>query len=306
MQIFHGWVQTRNLATLLQVVRLGGIGAAARQLNLTQPAVSRRIDELERELGTPLFRRQGRQVVPTPAARLCLASAERILAEVEVMRGLASGRGVAQRSVRIGVAELVALTWFDRLLARLRETHPHVVVDMHVDLASRLVDGLSRRALDLILTPGEVPIGGVLRRDIGASTYAWMGTPARMIGRDHLAPADLLDLPVLMAPQGSDSHRMVMDWCEAAGVAPARFSFCNNLGVLGTMVRKGVGVSPLPVELFAAELAEGALVALPSRPPMRSIAYSACHLPSRDAALMQEIADLAHAESWFSKPGVPG
>jgi DNA-binding transcriptional LysR family regulator len=303
MRIFYGSVHTRNLATLLHVIRLGGVGAAARYLNLTQPAVTRRIDELERELGVKLFRRQGRQIVPTPAARLCVESAERILAEVEAMRGRAGGRGNPLRHVRIGVAELIALTWFDRLLARLRETHPHIVVDMHVALASRLVDGLARRELDLVLTPGEVPVAGVARLDIGEITYAWMGTRAQMLGRDHLTPQDVAEMPVLMAPQGSDSHRMVADWCEAAGVSLGRVSLCNNLGVLGTMVRKGVGVSPLPVELFARELADETLIALPSRPPMRNVTYSACYLPSGDAALMGEIAALARTESWFGSSG---
>ena len=293
-------MQTRNLETLLHIIRLGGVGAAARHLNLTQPAVTRRIDELERELGTKLFRQQGRRLVPTPAGRICAESAERILAELAVLRGRASGRGEAQVTVRIGVGELVALTWFDRLLARLRETHPHVVVDMHVALASRLVDGLARRELDLILAPGQVPISPVVRLDIGVSTYAWMGARALMLGRDHLAPRDLTEMPVLMAPQGSDSNRMVRDWCEAGGAPLGRVSLCNSLAVLGTMVRKGVGVAPLPVELFAEELADGSLIALPGRPPMRGIVYSACYLPSvADAALMGEIATLARAESWF-------
>jgi DNA-binding transcriptional LysR family regulator len=300
MNHFHGFVQTRNLETLLQVIRLGGVSAAARQLNLTQPAVTRRIDELERELGTRLFRPQGRHLVPTPAGRLCAESAERILAELDLLRGRTGGQ--APVTVRIGVGELIALTWFDRLLARLRETHPHVVVDMHVDLASRLVDGLARRTLDLILAPGEVPLAQAVRLDIGTTTYAWIGTRAQMLGRDHLAPRDLAELPVLMAPQGSDSHRMVMDWCEAAGARLGRVSLCNNLGVLGTMVRKGVGIAPLPVDLVAEELAEGSLIALPSRPAMRGIAYSACHLPSGEAALMAEIAALARAESWFGPP----
>jgi DNA-binding transcriptional LysR family regulator len=303
MNLSHACVQTRNLETLLQVIRLGGVGAAARQLNLTQPAVTRRIDELERELGTRLFRQQGRQLVPTQAGRLCAESAERILAELDLLRGRTGGGGAAPVTVRIGVGELIALTWFDRLLARLRETHPHVVVDMHVDLASRLVDGLARRTLDLILTPGEVPLALAVRLDIGTTTYAWMGTRAHMLGRDHLAPRDLAEMPVLMAPQGSDSHRMVVDWCEAAGARLGRVSLCNNLAVLGTMVRKGVGIAPLPVDLFAEELSEGSLIALPGRPPMRGIAYSACHLPSGDAALMAEIAALARSESWFGRPG---
>lgn len=106
-------------------------------------------------------------------------------AELDLLRGRIGGQALV--TVRIGVGELIALTWFDRLLARLRKTHPRVVVDMDVDLV-------------------------------------------------------------------------------------------------------------------AEELAEGSLIALPSRPAMRGIAYSACHLPSGEVALMAEIAALARAESWFGPP----
>ncbi len=53
-----------QLKTLLWVARLGGIGAAAKHLHMTQPAITRRIQELERELGAPVLRRDGRNVVP--------------------------------------------------------------------------------------------------------------------------------------------------------------------------------------------------------------------------------------------------
>lgn len=292
-------MQTRNLETLLWVVRLGGVSAAARHLNLTQPTVTRRIDELERELGTPLFRREGRQVVPTQAARLCLPSAERILAEIAAMREHASGRGAIRRTIRIGVSELVALTWFERLLTRLGEAHPGVSVDMHVNLASRLVDGISRRALDLALIPGPVPVAGVAKVDIGACDYHWMATRDFMAGRGWLSPQDAAGMPLLMSPQGSDTHQMVMRWFRAAGVAPAQLSLCNNLSVVASLVRKGRGVAPLPPELFAEELSSGALIALPGRPAMSPVEYSACYLPSADGTLLQEIAGFAQEESWF-------
>lgn len=298
MRLFYGFVQTRNLETLLQVIRLGGVSAAARQLNLTQPAITRRIDELERELGVSLFLKRGRQLIPTPAGRACAESAERVLAELGALRAR-TNTGTSQRTVRIGVGELIALTWFDRLLARLRETHPQIVVHMHVGLASRLVDGLTRRDLDLILTPGQVPIPHAVSLALGCTTYAWIGTREHLLGRDHLSPLDLSELPVLMAPQGSDSHRMVLDWCEAAGAPLRRASLCNSLAVLGVMVRKGMGIAPLPVELFAEELAAGTLLTVVSRPPMRTISYSACYLPGGEGSLMQEIATLARTESWF-------
>jgi DNA-binding transcriptional LysR family regulator len=104
-----------HLKTLLWVVRLGGIGAAAQHLHMTQPAITRRIQELEKELGAQVLRREGRHVVPTALGHTCLASAERILSEVAVMRVAASGNAVAG-TIRVGVGEIVALTWFYRLL----------------------------------------------------------------------------------------------------------------------------------------------------------------------------------------------
>ena len=294
-------MQTRNLETLLWVVRLGGVGAAARHLNITQPTVTRRIDELERELGAALFRREGRRVVPTPEARLCLPIAERLLGEASALQGVASGRGPARRTIRIGVAELVALTWFDRLLTRIGERHPHVVVDMHVNLASSLVDGLSRRTLDMALIPGPVPIAGVVKLDLGACDYRWMARRDLLDGRDWLTPQDVADMPLFMSPQGSDTHQAIMRWFQQAGVAPSCVSLCNNLGVLASLVRKGRGIASLPMELFAEDLSSGSLVALPGRPALPPVVYSACYLPPEDATLLTEIASFAREESWFPR-----
>src|SRR6266702_4368056 len=125
MHMFYGRMDSRHLETLLWVVRLGGIGAAAQHLNLTQPAVTRRIQELERELGAKVLRRLGRNVVPTAVGQQCLVSAERILSEVAAMRVAASGKA-AVGIIRVGVVESIALTWFQNFLARIEERYPKV------------------------------------------------------------------------------------------------------------------------------------------------------------------------------------
>src|SRR3977135_192610 len=147
------WIvmDSRNLETLQLVIRLGGIGAAARHLNLTQPTVTRRIQELERDLRAPLFRREGRQIVPTAVARSCLVLAERILSDVSAMRAAASDREGVLLPVRAVFVETIGLTWFERLLARVAQTYPHVTIEMHVDLASQLVDRLARRRVHAAL-----------------------------------------------------------------------------------------------------------------------------------------------------------
>src|ERR1700709_2651645 len=115
MRIFYMFMDSRHLETLVWVARLGGIGAAAQHLNLTQPAITRRIQELERELGAKVLRRQGRTVVPTALGQSCLVGAERILSEVEMMK-VAAGGEAAVGTIRVGMVESIALTWFQNFL----------------------------------------------------------------------------------------------------------------------------------------------------------------------------------------------
>jgi DNA-binding transcriptional LysR family regulator len=296
-------VRSRDLETLLWVARLGGIGAAARHLNLTQPTITRRIQELERLLGAALFERTGRNIVPTATTGLLLVHAERVLSEVAAMRTAASGQAAIRGTIRAGVTELVALTWFDRLLVRVAEAYPNVTVEMDVDLASRLVDRLARRRLDMLFLPGPVPVAGVVRVEIGISAIRWVATGALLGDRVSLSPQEVVDLPIIMSPQGSDVHGMVMRWFAAAGVQPKRVSLCNSMSVVSSLMRKGLGISPLSTELFAEDLSSGELVALPEQPPLTPVEYSVAYIPSRDLPVLPQIAAFAQEESWFARKG---
>jgi len=85
-------MDSRNLETLLWVVRLGSISAAADRLHLSQPAITRRIQELERDLQARLFERKGVRVAPTAIAQALVQNAERVLTEIAAMRPPQIGR----------------------------------------------------------------------------------------------------------------------------------------------------------------------------------------------------------------------
>ena len=295
-------MESRNLETLLCVLRLGGVSVAARHLNLTQPTVTRRIQELERALDAKLFQRSGRQITPTSAARRLVVHAERALLEVNAMRVAASSRAATRGTVRAGVAELVALTWFDRLLVRINKAYPDVTIDMEVDLSSNLVDRLARRQVDVVFLPGPIPVAGVIQTDVGTCTIRWVARRSVLGDRESLTPANVAALPIIMSPQGSDVHGLVSRWFAAAGVQPKRLSTCNNLGVKVALVRNGRGISPLPTEIVAGLLASGELVALPEQPTLATVAYSAAYMPSYEIEILPEIATFAQEESWFA-PG---
>ena len=249
--------------------------------------------------GGPLFVREGRTVVPTPLATACAGNAERILAEMTLMRIAASGHGIVEGKIRAGLSELVAMALLDRLLAWMRETYPNVVLECDVDLSSRLLGKLARRQLDIAFVPGSVSIPNSVKLPLGSCSLLWMSSPQLLRTHRKLTPADIGELPIISLPHDADVHWTMVKWFEQAGVHPRRISYCNNFAVVSSLVRKGLGVSLLPHELFRGEIEAGSLVVLPESPPVAKPEYSAVYLPSAELHILPRIAAFAHEQPLF-------
>ncbi len=156
-----------KLATLRAVLKQGSFSAAAAALHLTQPAVSRQVGLLERQLGTMLVHRTQRGVRPTEAGRVLLAHAEALLAGLErAEHEIRSLAGLERGTVRLGSFFSALVHLSAELATELTQIHPGlVVVDELVDRSAAL-DGLLRGALDLAIvfeddTEPAPPVDGV-------------------------------------------------------------------------------------------------------------------------------------------------
>lgn len=293
-------MQSHNLNTLLWVVRLGSLSAAADHLHLTQSAVTRRIQELERDLKVKLFQRSGRLITPTAAAHEMLPAVERVLQEIATMRAAALGGSAYRGKVRIGIAELIGLTWFDRLLLRLEQDFPNLTIEIRVDVSGQLIDGLSRHALDVAFLPGAAPLEGLAQCTIGSRALRWVGHPKLIATHDALSPQTIADLPIILLPKGADWYDIAMRWFAGAKLKPRRISTCNSLSVLTSLVRKGLAVSVMPMDLISEELANGTLVTLPEYPTLPRANYSAAYLLSDAAPIIPQI--VAYATTLSEAP----
>ena len=126
----------KQIEAFVHVARSGGLSAAARKLNTTQPAISMRVKELERSLGAPLLDRSQRRVRLTPRGREFLDSAEHILSITEDARHRFGGNQPMTGRIRLGVTETVALTWLPELVSRINAEFPEIVVELDVDLTA--------------------------------------------------------------------------------------------------------------------------------------------------------------------------
>lgn len=136
----------RQLRYFVALYEEGHVGRAAERLALSQPALSQQIRQLEQGLEVSLFQRSGRRLRPTLAAQTLYDHALPLLDGLERAREAMRGfRGQAPRSVAIGVLQTVNASLVPRLLERLSEKQPQMVVQIYeltgMDIERRLLTG---------------------------------------------------------------------------------------------------------------------------------------------------------------------
>lgn len=123
---------------------------AARRLNRAQSNVSTRLQQLEFELGTTLFRREGKRMVVTEQGEILAGYAEQLLSLVEEARQMmhpltASGR------LRVGSMESTAASRLPKPLSRFRQRHPQVTLELSTNTSAALTEAVLDRRLDCAL-----------------------------------------------------------------------------------------------------------------------------------------------------------
>jgi len=258
----------RQLRLAAAVHREASILKAARALNLSQPAASRLLRDLERDLGVVLFARSNRGVTPTPAGEALAAHAKLMLAQLaqagEQIADLTGGTGgrVAVGTLLAASARLLPLA-----IARLQTERPRVRVAVVEGTNDRLVPLLAAGDLDLIV--GRLPEfrfrDELALEPIYAETsviVVRMGHP--LLHRRRLTLATCAGAPWILPPPETTLRRQVERAFHDAGLAAPRpavesLSILTNRALLTATDMIGV----LPEQVVAEDVAAGRLAILP-------------------------------------------
>ncbi|MCG8538166.1 MAG: LysR family transcriptional regulator, partial [Pseudomonadales bacterium] len=120
-------MEIAELKAFVAVAEAGSFSMAANHLHLTQPAVSKRISQLEDSVGCQLFDRIGRQISLTEAGRDLMPRANRILLEMEdVKRALSNLSGEVRGSLKIGTSHHIGLHRLPPILKQFSKAYPNV------------------------------------------------------------------------------------------------------------------------------------------------------------------------------------
>jgi len=178
------------LQSLHAVLEAGSFSAAARLRRLTQPTLGRHIDQLERQLGAPLFVRSPRGLQPTDLAlalrpHLADMSAAGAAAARDI-GGLVSGEGGV---VRVTVSEVVGIEVVPPMLARFMAQHPGVQVELAL---SNKNEDLSRRDADVAVRMARPTQNSVVAKKVGEVALGFHAAPDYLARRPP--PKDFEDL----------------------------------------------------------------------------------------------------------------
>jgi DNA-binding transcriptional LysR family regulator len=222
-----------RLRTLLAVAEGGSFAAAAQQLALSPPTVTLHVADLESRLGTTLLYRGRPAVTPTPAGRLLIDHAHRLLAEADALSDAVQRHVAGQGGrVRLGASTGVIVQWLPPVLQQLAAEAPGIDVQLSVLTSADTLAGLAAGRLDL----GLVALPQQLRA--GVLVQPWR--------RDPVAPAWLAARPLVLNDAGTHLARLCADWFAQAGLAPTARITLNFNDAVRSLVAAGYGASMLP------------------------------------------------------------
>jgi DNA-binding transcriptional LysR family regulator len=220
---------TELLRSFAAIVDSGSMLRATERVFVTQSALSLQMKRLEEIVQVPLFRREGRRLMLTPAGELLLGFAREILAANDQALAAVAG-GVLHGPARIGMVQDFAETLLGGVLARFSELHPSIQLQVRIGGSAELLELLATERMDVVLCMGADGDPATLR----TAAMQWLGSP-------QIARRDPVPLAVLEKPcRFRDASLAAL---EAAG-RPYRIALeTPSLSALRAAVASGLGVT---------------------------------------------------------------
>ena len=286
-------VDFKSIETFLWVVTLGSFRGAGQRLNTTQPAISQRIAQLEREMGVKLLNRDHRVVSPTPSGRQLMLYAEKLIGLRAEMMAEVGDRSAMRGVLRLGVAETIVHTWLSRFVKSVNSAYPNLSLEIEVDITPDLSARLLAQEIDLAFLVGPLSASGVRNRALCNYSVGVLASPSLGLGEGILKAKDLAKFPIITFPRRSQPYEVVRSLFNRPGVPPIQLHASASLATVIHMAIEGLGIAVIPTSIVENELADGRLRLLATDLKITPLTFSASWLESPDTLAVERVAELA-------------
>ncbi|MDB6169396.1 MAG: transcriptional regulator, LysR family [Verrucomicrobia bacterium] len=272
-------MEIRHLRSFLAVAEHLHFGRAAQEIHLSQPALSVQIRALEDAIRTPLFVRNRRRTLLTPAGELLREDARDILARVEVagLRAQRADRGHVG-IIRIGIISTAAALLLPPVLLRFRQLYPEVVFDLENILTAKQITHLQERRLDIGFVRMPIVADGIDLTLIHEEPFILIVPASHPLAKKaHLRLKDLegADMVLYTRNKAPSFRDQIVGMLDRAHIKPNIIQEAGEMYTLVSLVAAGLGISILPKSVELYRIPGVVIRALPSRLPHAQIALAA-------------------------------
>jgi DNA-binding transcriptional LysR family regulator len=265
-------VTRRQLRALAAVVETGSISQAAERLNVTPPAVSLQMRQLEMAAGLPLLERAKAGMRPTDAGRIVLRAAGTVEAALAAAaEEIAALSGIERGRVTVGVVS-TAKYFAPRALAIFSKEHPGVDVRLMVGNRDMVLTALRDFTVDFAVAGRPPEDMAIDRAAIGNNPHIIIGPPDHpLAGRRKIPLARFAGETFLLREEGSGTRMLMERLFAESGLSPNIGMEIGSNETIKQAVMAGLGVALISAHTVAAELEDGRLVSfdVPGLPIVR-------------------------------------
>lgn len=293
-----------QLSTFVEVIERGSFSAAADRLDLTQPAVSLQIRQLEKRVGVRLIERVGRRAQPTPAGTELLAHARAIAGAVataeESLAPYASG---TMGRVQIGTGATACIHFLPAVLRDLRQRFPKLEVTIRTGNATDILRHLEDNALDLGLVTLPAPGRMFDITPLLEDEFVVLSSPQGPTLPRAATAAALARHPIILYEPGAQTRRIVDDWFAEAGFSIRPTMELGSVEAMKELVKAGLGIGIVPSMAVNALQRTPKLTVQPLSPRLtRSIGLVLRRDKPLHRGLRETIAALRRSAPRYSRP----
>jgi DNA-binding transcriptional LysR family regulator len=281
----------RRLTTFLTVRKHRNFTRAAKELELSQPAVSRQIQQLERELGVPVFDRMGKALHVTDAGETLAKQAQKALLGLEgVVEAVRRHAWPGTGRLRIGAGTTPGLYLLPQVIGKFRTKHPHVSLSYVVERSGAIVEKVLRNEIDVGFIGSPVDDRAVAVEPIAEDRIICLANRRHPAGsRRTVDIGALVDETWIVRPPGSATRAMFDAW-----LAGTKCTLGDTIEIgcpegVRALVKAGVGLSYMSIHAAALELRRKQLVSLKVKGlPLKRTLWAVRHVDKRATPSVQE------------------
>ncbi len=255
-----------RLETVLSVLENKNYSKAARELNLTQPAVSQHISSLEKEFDIKIFNRVNGEMIPTPIGKVLIKYAKRYTAITKELAKAIQDEKKETTNLNVGITHSSEGNIVPEVLIKYSEKHPGTTIKIISDDIKNLYEKLSNYEIDFAIVEGKVPLDRFSKIMLDSDpVVAIVSKDSKYAKRNTITISELRKEKLILRTSGSATRKIFQSQLDLISMSLDDFNVVlqiDNTSVIKNLVEKDMGVSVMPKSVCYQEIKNKTLIAL--------------------------------------------